>query len=302
MMPPQAPEEFDLLSAYLDGVLSARQREALEARLAESPDLRAQLDDLRALRATLRAAPTLQPPRNFTLDPALYARKAWWSRAGVLRTLGSLSAAAAALLIFFGVLLSTPPESPASSGVALQPTLILRDAATPTLAMLIVESSATASAISPAAAPPMPATVAAQSVTAEAFSAAPTEQQTRAALGVTATMQIMATAMPAFEATEMTQRAMPTPTTFPEIALLMATETSAATTSVEEASDAAGIGESALPTATARPMQHAAEEPEVTPTPSEVISPTARLIVVLGIILLIIGGVLYLIGTFRVRT
>ncbi len=297
MMPPQAPEEFDLLSAYLDGALSARQREALEARLAEAADLRAQLDDLRALRATLRAVPTLQPPRNFTLDPALYARKAWWSRAGVLRTLGSLSAAAAALLIFFGVLLSAPPESPASSGVALQPTLALRDSATPTptIAMLIVvQPSATASAISPAAASPIPAT-------AEAFSAAPTEQRTRAALGVTATMQIMATAMPAFEATEMTQRAMPTQTAFPEIALLMATETPAAADTVQEA-DAAGASELALPTATASPMQGATEEPEVTPTPSEVISPTARLISVVGIILLIIGGVLYLIGTFRART
>ncbi len=275
MMPPQPPEEFDLLSAYLDGALSARQREAFEAQLAQSPALRAQLDDLRALRATLRAAPVLQPPRNFTLDPALYARKAWWSRAGVLRTIGSLSAAAAALLIFFGVLLSAPPESPASSGVALQPTIILRDAATPTLAALqLAEPSTTASPISPAAAPPVLATDEPLGVTAEAFSAIPTQQPTQAALTQTATAMV---------------------------ALMMATETSAAN-AAQEASDVAGASEPALPTATSSPTQRpAAEAPAVTPTPSEVISPTARLIIVVGIILLIIGGVLYLIGTFKAR-
>ena len=296
MMPPQPPEEFDLLSAYLDGALSARQREAFEARLAESSDLRAQLDDLRVLRATLRAAPTLQPPRNFTLDPALYARKAWWSRAGALRTIGSLSAVAAALLIFFGVLLSVPTESPASSGVALQPTIILRDAATPTLAALqLAEPSTTARPAPPAAAPPVSAT---DEALAEAFSVLPTQQPTQAALS--------ATAMPAFDATETEQRAMPTRTFAPEALLVMPTHTLTATPQraalTQDASDVAGASEPALPTATSSPMQRpAAEEPAVTPSPSEVISPTARLIIVVGIILLIIGGVLYLIGTFKAR-
>ena len=42
----------EMLSAYLDGELSAPERAAVEARLAESAEWRAELDEVRAARAT----------------------------------------------------------------------------------------------------------------------------------------------------------------------------------------------------------------------------------------------------------
>jgi hypothetical protein len=47
----------ELLSAYLDGELSAEERARVEQRLAESPELRRLCDELRALSATLHAMP-----------------------------------------------------------------------------------------------------------------------------------------------------------------------------------------------------------------------------------------------------
>ncbi len=97
---PVPEQDFDLLSAYLDGQLSPDERRALEVRLAEDAELRAALDDLRQTVALLHAAPRLIPPRNFTLDPAKYRRiKPWWARYGAMQTIGAFGALASAALI-----------------------------------------------------------------------------------------------------------------------------------------------------------------------------------------------------------
>jgi len=59
--------DWELLSAYLDGELNARDRARLENRLQTSTDLRSALDDLQRTRALLRTQPRLRAPRNFTL-------------------------------------------------------------------------------------------------------------------------------------------------------------------------------------------------------------------------------------------
>jgi hypothetical protein len=169
-MMPLPPEEFELLSAYLDNALTTRQRQTLEARLAASPDLRAQLDDLRAVRAMLRAAPALKPPRDFRLDPARYARRAWWSRLDILRLTSALSAAAAVLLLALGIVLAGAPRAP-SSGIALQAT----DLSTPTTTMRMPAPTPTMPL--PAAAPFM-ATVAPFMATVAPLAAATTEMFT----------------------------------------------------------------------------------------------------------------------------
>jgi hypothetical protein len=74
-MMPVDPADVELLSAYLDDALTGDERANVAARLGAEPSLRATLDDLRLTRSILRAAPVLAPPRNFTLDPAKYARK-----------------------------------------------------------------------------------------------------------------------------------------------------------------------------------------------------------------------------------
>ena len=63
----------DMLSAYLDGELDADERAAVEARLAESPEWRAELDEVRAARAC-GALPVANAPAGFW-DAVLAARR-----------------------------------------------------------------------------------------------------------------------------------------------------------------------------------------------------------------------------------
>ncbi len=60
----------DDVSAYLDGELSARERERVEARLAQSDEMQAYLDDLREMRSMLRgfAAEPARAPFQLTTD------------------------------------------------------------------------------------------------------------------------------------------------------------------------------------------------------------------------------------------
>jgi anti-sigma factor RsiW len=62
-------QDFDRLSAYLDGVLSQKEKAALEARLAQDADMKAALDDLRRMKRAFRDLPRVKPPRNFALTP-----------------------------------------------------------------------------------------------------------------------------------------------------------------------------------------------------------------------------------------
>ena len=65
----------ELLSAYLDGELSQRERELLEVRLSEDPALRA---DLRAVHRTMslvRDLPEVAAPRNFILSESMVERR-----------------------------------------------------------------------------------------------------------------------------------------------------------------------------------------------------------------------------------
>lgn len=60
-----APFSDELLSAYLDGELNAEEQAYVEVQLRERVELRRLCDELRALRATLRAMPVSRPPENF---------------------------------------------------------------------------------------------------------------------------------------------------------------------------------------------------------------------------------------------
>lgn len=248
-MTPLTPEDFELLSAYLDEALSARQREALEARLAASAELRAQLDELRAMRALLRNAPVLKPPRDFRLDPAAHARRVWWARLGTLRLTSALSAAAAVLLIALGILLSNSPRPPAQP-VALQPTLtpsaVVFQAAEPPTPTLL------ATVLQPPALAPVPPT---------------------AALDLTpAISSLMATEAPP-ESAEMPPRALPT------------------------------VAQTVVQTVvqTAEPTPQADSADQGAPDAQTTLSPLARLAILSGVVLLIVGGVLFLIATFQRR-
>ena len=66
-----SPKEWETLSAYLDGQLSANDRIRLERLLTERPEMSVALKDLRRTRDFLRSQPSLRAPRNFTLSPQL---------------------------------------------------------------------------------------------------------------------------------------------------------------------------------------------------------------------------------------
>jgi anti-sigma factor RsiW len=104
-LPPElSDDDAELLSAYLDDMLTTAERETLEARLAVDVFLRAELAAMRQTVDWLNHMPALQAPRNFTIsaeavtqDPppnvVLMPRRNLW-----------LSAAAAVLVVaLFGV-------------------------------------------------------------------------------------------------------------------------------------------------------------------------------------------------------
>jgi hypothetical protein len=64
----------ELLTAYLDGALTSKQRQQVESDLAQDEGLAAELDEMRLLQQEMRQLPQRRVRRNFTLDPALYGR------------------------------------------------------------------------------------------------------------------------------------------------------------------------------------------------------------------------------------
>ena len=64
-------QDWETLSAYLDGQLTPRELTHLETRLSSDPELRTALEELRQTRGVLRSLPKLRVPRNFTLSPEM---------------------------------------------------------------------------------------------------------------------------------------------------------------------------------------------------------------------------------------
>ena len=71
-----APNDLESLSAYVDGVLSARAQAGLEARLQADPELRLAVAELKSVKASLAGLPQRRAPRNFTLREADVGRHA----------------------------------------------------------------------------------------------------------------------------------------------------------------------------------------------------------------------------------
>jgi hypothetical protein len=100
--------DTELLSAYLDGELSAGESAALEQRLRQDSRLQAELESLQTTVALLGMAERVSVPHNFTLDPAVYgkpARANLWERLNLPRftPLAAAGAAIVAVLVCAGV-------------------------------------------------------------------------------------------------------------------------------------------------------------------------------------------------------
>jgi hypothetical protein len=71
MMTRISNRDWEALSAYLDGQLSKRDQDRLEARLNDNADLQDALEQLRRTRTVLRSLPVVRAPRNFMLTPQM---------------------------------------------------------------------------------------------------------------------------------------------------------------------------------------------------------------------------------------
>ncbi len=109
--------DYDLLSAYIDDALTDEERASLESRLQTEPELRSELEELRATVLLLNNLPPRKAPRDFTLD-ARYARRTSFFASAAF---SALSTAAAVILFAVGAFLFTNNnQPPTSSGQAAQ--------------------------------------------------------------------------------------------------------------------------------------------------------------------------------------
>ena len=120
-----SPHEGELLSAYLDGQLTPKERARLEARLREDAQLRSLLVELRRTRAILRSQPRLRAPRNFMLTPQMAGKPARTPpRAYPALRLASVLAGVLFVLVLAGDLLTTSRQTamiqPAANQAARQ--------------------------------------------------------------------------------------------------------------------------------------------------------------------------------------
>jgi hypothetical protein len=124
-----SPQDWQLISLYLDGQLYGRDKVSFEQRLQSQPELKAGLEDLRWTRSMLQTAPRRRAPRNFTLTPemAAKARPGFWLRFaprlfGYSSALAAVLVAASMALQFFmpySAPMSAPAQDQASMEMAL---------------------------------------------------------------------------------------------------------------------------------------------------------------------------------------
>jgi hypothetical protein len=108
-MPPQqslTDSDYELLSAYLDGALTAEERAYVDARLDAEPELRAELAALRQTVALVKDLAPMRAPRDFTLTPNMVRRPRVLIFPATA-VFGALSAVAAIVLITLGIGLLT---------------------------------------------------------------------------------------------------------------------------------------------------------------------------------------------------
>lgn len=101
--------DYELLSAYIDGTLTESERTAFESRLQSEPELRRELDELRATVTLLNNLPPLKAPRDFTLDTRYTRRSSFFFTSA---TFSALSTAAAIILFALGAYLFTGNKAP----------------------------------------------------------------------------------------------------------------------------------------------------------------------------------------------
>lgn len=68
-------KDYQLLSTYMDGQLSTREKARVESMLAGDPDFKIAFDEFTRLKKMMKAMPKAKAPRNFTLSAAVAPQK-----------------------------------------------------------------------------------------------------------------------------------------------------------------------------------------------------------------------------------
>jgi hypothetical protein len=92
--------DLEMLSAYLDGQVTPRERGWLEARLQAEGDLRVAYEELKNTRAVLRSVPRMRAPRNYTLSPRMVKDRSAERRRYPILSLASALASVLFVLVF----------------------------------------------------------------------------------------------------------------------------------------------------------------------------------------------------------
>jgi len=127
----------ELLSAHLDGQLSAGERARLETQLATDPALQAELEALHHIVALVRDLPPAPIPRNFILPQTVAARPRPARRVRPRRAWAAplLTAATAVASLLFVVVLAGDLLLSGAGGRAFAPAAMPKEAEAPQLAL-----------------------------------------------------------------------------------------------------------------------------------------------------------------------
>lgn len=144
-------QDYELLSAYLDGMLDESERVALETRLAADETLRREMNALRQTVALVRTLPTMKAPRSFVLTAEMAGKPIDGDTGSTPPARGRivnfvlpvLSAVASLMLVLFGVsLLVNNALSNTTASFAPQSASEVAAFASPTIDLTAVEQAA----------------------------------------------------------------------------------------------------------------------------------------------------------------
>jgi len=97
-------KDYALLSAYMDGMLSPRERSKVEKQLEARVEFRTALYELQQTRKAMRSLPRKRVPRNFLITPAMVQPRRAPFAVGALRFSSAMAAIAAVILTLFQLL------------------------------------------------------------------------------------------------------------------------------------------------------------------------------------------------------
>lgn len=110
--------DLEALSAYLDGEISADQKQALETRFKSENNLLQAYLELRRTRMVLRSAPRVRAPRNFTLTPRMAGVRPTRNWSFPVLSMASAVAGLLFILVLLGDLYTTRQSLPTTLQLA----------------------------------------------------------------------------------------------------------------------------------------------------------------------------------------